>query len=150
MNADRTRRTARRLATECRPNASQRVPPMSAGAHWTTRPHCAGLPLDRANRDIGSPVARSRPRVHPRRAARGSRLAAVTQSISHSVGPRRATRWDLSSVHDLNAQRFEREKKGNKKKEKGKGNIRGYALFARARIIIGKDHHRWPSSSPSS
>lgn len=58
-------------------------------------PHYAGLPLDRANRRTASPVVRPRPRVHPRRAARGSRLAAVTQSISHSVGPRRATRWDL-------------------------------------------------------
>jgi len=86
--------------------------------------------------------------VHPRRAARGSRLAAVTQSISHSVGPRRATRWDLSSVHDLNAQGFEegkkkkKKRKENKKREKGKENTRGHALLARTRA----NHHRERSS----
>lgn len=44
---------------------------------------------------IGAPSAPSY--AGDRVCTHAGRLAAVTQSISHSVGPRRATRWDLRS-----------------------------------------------------
>lgn len=57
--------------------------------YWPAAPHRADLPLERANQRAVSPVVRRRPRVHPRRTARGSH--SVNQSLSrpaarHEVG----------------------------------------------------------------
>lgn len=83
-------RNARRDGS--RPSAgcdSQRVAPTAAVPYWFTVPYHENLPMDRANRRAFSPVVRQRPRVHPRRTARGSH--SVNQSLSrpaarHEVG----------------------------------------------------------------
>lgn len=85
-----TTRNARRDGS--RPSASRdshRVAPAAVAPYWPAAPHHADLPLDRANRCAISPVVRRRPRVHPRRTARGSQ--SVNQSLSrpaarHEVG----------------------------------------------------------------
>lgn len=85
-----TPRNARRDGS--RPSAgrdSQRVAPAAAAPYWPAVPHHADLPLERANRRAVSPVVHRRPRVHPRRTARGSH--SVNQSLSrpaarHEVG----------------------------------------------------------------
>lgn len=75
-----------------RPSASrdaQRVAPTAAVPYWLASPYrswCA---------PISAPLAPSS--VRDRVCTHAGRLAAVTQSISHSVGPRRATRSDLRS-----------------------------------------------------
>lgn len=78
---------ARRHGGERRAVIGGRAPPrraVSRGGQW----------------EGSSPLHVARPRVHPRRVARGSWLVArssrqsLSQSVSHSVGPRCAMRWD--------------------------------------------------------
>lgn len=112
-------RNARRDGS--RPSAgcdSQRVAPTAAVPYWFTAPYHEDLPMDRANRRAFSPVVRRRPRVHPRRTARGSH--SVNQSLS-----RPAARHEVGSaiVHGV----YIREK---------------YILFTRARglVVVARAH----------
>ena len=93
-----TTRTAKRLAIECWKIVEQSL---LGGTVVTRALRLADARPPRGPASGAGQSARSlpfhavRPRVHPRRVARGSKLAAVTQSVSHSVGPRCAMRWDL-------------------------------------------------------